>query len=364
MSSKGNRAFDHSKYKDWIDPKAVKPYERNVKKHDEKQIANIVTSIRRFGWQQDVVITSDNVLVIGHGRREAALRIGCEMPYHVIDKKADDLTEKDIRELRIADNEVNAQTGLDIKLLKLEIKELDFDGFDFQLINEKKDSYYGDARERTYDQYNLGLLGETELGNDFWQMPIIYDDAEMPTDLIGFNYAKSAENKACGVHFYIDDYQFERVWNDPQKYVEILKDFECVLSPDFSLYMDMPMPMKIWNIYRSRQIGAYWQAQGLNVIPTISWAEKETYKFCFNGVEKGSIVSVSTVGVKKSKDALKVWKDGMREMIKRLEPRAILLYGGKLDFDYGNIDVRCFDNKVTERMSRTHEKRIKNAWTE
>lgn len=126
-----SKAFDHSKYKDWISPDEVVPYEMNAKVHNDRQIKNIVNSIRRFGWQQDTVITSDNVLVIGHGRRLAALKIGCEMPYHVIDKKADELTDEDIRELRIADNQTNAETGLDFDMLNVEVADLDFDGFDF-----------------------------------------------------------------------------------------------------------------------------------------------------------------------------------------------------------------------------------------
>ena len=63
-----NRAFDHSKYQLLIDPAEVKPYERNAKVHTDKQIKNIANSIRRFGWQQDTVLTKDNVLVIGHSR--------------------------------------------------------------------------------------------------------------------------------------------------------------------------------------------------------------------------------------------------------------------------------------------------------
>lgn len=126
-----NKAFDHSKYSEWIDPNKVKPYERNAKKHDEKQINNIATSIRRFGWQQDTVLTSDNVVIIGHGRRLAAIKLGCEMPYHRIDKTADELTEKDIRELRIADNQTNAETGFDQDVMAQEIEDLDFEDFDF-----------------------------------------------------------------------------------------------------------------------------------------------------------------------------------------------------------------------------------------
>lgn len=126
-----NRAFDHSKYQNWINPEEVQPYNRNSKIHTDRQIKNIATSIRRFGWQQDTVLTTDNVLVIGHGRRLAAMKLGCEMPYHVIDKTADELTDEDIRELRIADNQTNAETGLDFDVLNVEIDDLEFDGFDF-----------------------------------------------------------------------------------------------------------------------------------------------------------------------------------------------------------------------------------------
>lgn len=129
-----SKAFDHSKYENWINPATVQMYERNAKIHTDRQVQNIVNSINRFGWQQDTVLTSDNVLVIGHGRRLAALQIGCDMPYHVIDKTADELTDEDIRELRIADNQTNAETGMDWDTLEAELADLSFDGFDFDFV--------------------------------------------------------------------------------------------------------------------------------------------------------------------------------------------------------------------------------------
>ena len=128
---KQGREFDKSKYQHWIDPAEVKPYERNAKIHTDKQIENIANSIRRFGWQQDTVLTADNVCVIGHGRRLAAIKLGCDMPFHRIDKTADALTDEDIRELRIADNQTNAETGMDFSVLEAELEDLSFDGFDF-----------------------------------------------------------------------------------------------------------------------------------------------------------------------------------------------------------------------------------------
>lgn len=146
---KKNKAFDHSKYPNWIDPHEVTEYARNAKLHTEKQIKNICNSINRFGWQQDVVITSDNVLVIGHGRRLAALKLGCEMPYHRIDKEADELTEKDIRELRIADNQTNSETGYDFEILSNDISDLSFEGFDFSFQEEVEEAEKEDNKYST-----------------------------------------------------------------------------------------------------------------------------------------------------------------------------------------------------------------------
>ena len=91
MSKKG-REFDHSHYETWVDPNELIPYPKNAKQHDKAQVKNIANSIRRFGWQQEAVVTQDNVLVIGHGRRLAALMLKCEMPVKIIDQKAEDLT--------------------------------------------------------------------------------------------------------------------------------------------------------------------------------------------------------------------------------------------------------------------------------
>lgn len=173
-------------------------------------------------------------------------------------------------------------------------------------------------------------------------MPIIKACNHVPTDLIGFNYVKSTDKTDCGVHFFIDDYQFERVWNSPDENIERLRKFQCVLTPDWSLYMDMPMALKVWNVYRQRLIGQIFQDSGLTVIPTLSWAEPETYNFCFDGIEQGGTVAVSTVGVMKSESARAIWIDGMSEAMKRLKPKNVICYGSKIDFDFGNANTIYF----------------------
>lgn len=209
-------------------------------------------------------------------------------------------------------------------------------------------------RYRTFNIYNLDKI-ELDI-TDTIQMPIIYNDKFVPDDLIGFNYAKKKISNCVGIHFYLDDYQFERVWNQPERYIEIFKKYDCILSPDFSLYTDMPIPMQVWNTFRSRFLGQFYQKQGIKVIPTISWGDPRTYDFCFDGIPQGSIVSISTVGVKKNKYALKLWKMGVDEMIKRIQPSIILIYGSKIDYDFGDIDVRYYKSKIEERFNKIENK--------
>lgn len=172
--------------------------------------------------------------------------------------------------------------------------------------------------------------------------------------LVGFNFAKSmheVDKRGAGCHFSIDDYQFERLWNSSAQYLGVLRGYDCVVTPDFSLYMDMPDPMQEWNRYRSAALGHYWADNGITVVPTLSWAQPSSYRFCFKGIPKHSTVATSTVGVARDKDAQKVWHNGMREAMKRLEPSRVLLYGKNVGFDFGGCDVVEYANSVTDRMA-------------
>lgn len=331
------------------------PYANNPRVNDGAVDA-VAASIKEFGFKVPIIVDSDGVIVTGHTRLKAAMKLGRKQVPVIV---ASDLSPEQVKAFRLADNRVAELAQWDLGKLDIElgdIPDIDMGDFGFDLspsVEENADDddgWYGDERERTDNAYNLGIIDSSNLTDDFWQMPTIRNDGYVPDDLIGFNYAKTSKNKQAGIHFFLDDYQFERVWNNPDGYVELLSGYECVLSPDFSLYMDMPMPMKVWNVYRSRQLGAYWQSRGLKVIPTVSWAEPETYEFCFRGIPSGSVVAVSTIGVKEDARALGVWRDGMSEMMKRVAPSTVVVYGGKIDFDYGDADVRYYANKVTERM--------------
>jgi hypothetical protein len=131
-----------------------------------------------------------------------------------------------------------------------------------------------------------------------------------------------------GVHFFTDDYRFETVWNRPRKALAALKPYRTLLTPDFSLYRDWPRALQIWNVYRNRWCGAFWQAQGFTVIPTVSWSTADSFDFCFLGVPQHSVVAVATVGVRLERPwEYRLFLDGFEAMVQRLQPSRVLCYG-------------------------------------
>lgn len=205
--------------------------------------------------------------------------------------------------------------------------------------------------KRTNDSFNLNLMGDFFDGK--YDMPVIKKQDVSPTGkLIPFNMAKTHIGLNCGVHFYLDDYQFERVWRRPEKYLELLKKYPFVLSPGFSMYLDMPLSMKLWNNFRRQFVGEFWQRNGINVVPTILWAEERTFQFCFDGIEPGGTISVSTQGAAMSKRGREFWYRGMCEAMKRLKPKKILHYGKPLDFDFGDTDVIFYENIILKRFEK------------
>lgn len=171
---------------------------------------------------------------------------------------------------------------------------------------------------------------------------------------ISFNYAKSCDEPLeHGIHFFIDDYQFNRVWAQPDVYTSMLSRFSAVLTPDFSTYTDFPKAIQIYNHYRKHWLGAYWQAHNMNVIPTISWSDHASYEWCFDGEPKGACVAVSTVGTQVHKEAGTLFMDGYKEMLKRLEPKQIIIYGKVPDEcrvpGIEIIEVKAFQQKWREK---------------
>ena len=85
---------------------------------------------------------------------------------------------------------------------------------------------------------------------------------------------------------------------------------------------------------------------GIRVIPTISWAGPDSFDWCFDGEPEGYTVAVSSVGTQNSKEQKQLFLNGYREMLVRLQPSKIIMYGNIPDECQGNIiPVKAFQSK-------------------
>ena len=135
----------------------LKPYDKNAKKHDKKQIENVAESIKQFGFVQPIVLDKNNNVIIGHCRLEAAKKLHLDEVPCVM---ADDLTDEQVKKLRLLDNKLN-ESDWDIDLIAEEIADLDFDGFDVNFESKrKKEQIEGDVpfTEELLEEHNYIVL--------------------------------------------------------------------------------------------------------------------------------------------------------------------------------------------------------------
>ena len=191
------------------------PYDRNTKKHNKTQINNVAESIKKYGFVQPIVIDKNNVVVIGHCRLLAAKQLKMkEVPCVCVE----DLTEEQVKALRIVDNKSN-ESEWDFDILPDELAELDLSDFDFdfdfggedleedikntQTIFEEKYSEKADRPlyEIKGEKPNISDLYDKEKAqNLIKEIEKVHIDDDIKEFLrlaayrhIAFNYAKIAE---------------------------------------------------------------------------------------------------------------------------------------------------------------------------
>ena len=187
--------------------------------------------------------------------------------------------------------------------------------------------------ERNYkDVFHAKLVEGAEFSGPE-EIPKIHTSRLLPVELIPFDHAKAilkeepAPNAHQWIHFYIDDYRFERLWNQPERYWDLLRSFEGAISPDFSLYRDMPLVLQKMSVYKSRALAYWMQSNGIELIPNVRWGDERSYPFCFDGIEKSSTVAVGSHGTVQKRIDRNYFARGLSAMIEALSPRTILVYG-------------------------------------
>lgn len=205
-------------------------------------------------------------------------------------------------------------------------------------------------RRNTFRQY---LVDGAEFAGRF-EFPKLRQTRYIPEAMIPFHMIRRRKPmRGAAAHFFIEDYQFERLWNAPGRYLDALKNCGGVIAPDFSMYAHMSRAQRIWNCYRSRALSYWMQRQGLDVVPVIEWGEKEDLAWCLDGIPRCGTVAIGLYGCRRDAWARYSLLHGFAAACEMLEPYAVLAYGARIpEMESLCRHIRWYPNYCEEMKKR------------
>ncbi len=201
------------------------------------------------------------------------------------------------------------------------------------------------------DTFYYHRLTGLELHGDL-ELPVIKKyEGPIPKRIVNIS-RNPAHPEECFAHHYLFDYIFDGkngIWygciEDSRRmnsYLRRVTKFAGLISPDYSVYVDLPMAHQIWNIYRDRVTCAWLRSKGLNVIFNLRWGDYRTYKYVFDGIEKHSVLAIGSHGLIRHPEDRAIFMNGFKEMARRLQPETIVLYGPFTR----DIEMICSENNI------------------
>lgn len=199
-----------------------------------------------------------------------------------------------------------------------------------------------DIRPGCHDLWNAFMVEGAEFtyGSDMPLCPCTVES--LPSELISYDDAKHLHkinmksnpdyHIDAYIHFYIDDQKFDgkrsSIWTFPYDAFEIIRHFSGIITPDFSTNADFPDSIKRYNTYRMRAFGFWLHKNNIPVINNVRWGTEETWEYCFDSIPNNSVVSIGTVasGINRLINR-PVFEAGLFEMVNRLHPHTIIIYG-------------------------------------
>ncbi len=218
------------------------------------------------------------------------------------------------------------------------------------MLTESPDTNSRSKTNFSYDNANLleGLKFTED--NNF---PII-EKYTGPTDfeLVSFTDKNRFSGNNQAVHFFLDDTKFRyAVWDRLEFNTRRIAKFDYVFTPDWSLYVNHQLHfLNKRNLYRTRLAGAFWQKCGLNVIPTASWGNADSFKYCFEGLPEESVIAVCGVGHSKNWATKKLWTYAIRQLEAQKHPIKILVYGPETEIVGLTTPVQFFPDFITKNF--------------
>lgn len=164
---------------------------------------------------------------------------------------------------------------------------------------------------------------------------------------------KRKGDKTGAIHFFIDDYHYAGMylWGHLSQFTRGLSDYQSIIAPDYSLYLDQSRTLNLFQIYQNRVVTAIWQQMGLNVIPSVSWGNADSFDYCFDALPQQSVLAIGGVGNVHHKTMTELWEYGVRLTIERLHSVELIIYGALKRLELP-VPTHYFDSYINTKLRR------------
>ena len=220
----------------------------------------------------------------------------------------------------------------------------------------KTQNKWGSKISGELDKLNISTLFETE---DPYGFPEVETSPDFTAkDLTPFHTSKNKTIEDNAIHFFIDDYKFEQIWTRPRDFIIAFRNYGNIVAPTFSVWVNQPYALNVFNMYRSRWCTRFYQEFGINVLVDVRWNDESSYDYMFSGIKKHSPVIVNTVGTHYV-DNRKMFVDGFEEMLRRIEPSKLYVYGEHMPVNFESYfdEVTYFDSFWKKQRDKIEEKK-------
>ena len=180
-------------------------------------------------------------------------------------------------------------------------------------------------------------------------MPIIRPNLIIPEVVATTPFDRisaTKSNKDSLVMFYINDDRFANRLSHPWSYTNELLQYRGVIAPDLSQYIDMDYTERMSNNYWNKVFAAYWQNQGVNIYPNVTWSLPDSYEYSLEGCPRNSVIAINSMGIKQSNFSISQWLDGYWYITKALKPICILRYGPKIYDENESISIYLDNEQI------------------
>lgn len=331
---------------EYVPLEKLTPYEKNARKHEEKDIKTIENSIRSFGFNDPIAVWGkNNTIVAGHGRALAAKNLGLKTVPIV---HLDHLSDEERKAYALAHNKTAEMSEWDFPTLESEIDAIeslidinmeDF-GFEFKLDEitepEKNDEgqeveYLSNA-EYVFDKFNLKYFHKNRATPEGYPTLRAVHVEDIPHDFLDFNnmpyYEKHIDDVFnFGIRFFQDDSKEDKIWNNPREWADRIAHYKCAVAPDFSTYTEMPTVVKRFNAWKMFLMAQVIQDAGTPCMIVINDLATDELVDCYAGVEKNGIYAIDVKGGTKEDGMYDFRTKALDRCLEMFNPQGILVFG-------------------------------------